>query len=45
MVVYTLRRLIQMIPALLGIVVITFMISRVLPGDPAAMLGVSLLRQ
>ncbi|MGM1021452.1 MAG: hypothetical protein ACQEXV_13070 [Bacillota bacterium] len=45
MVVYTLRRLIQMIPALLGIVVITFMILRVLPGDPAVMLGVSLLRQ
>lgn len=37
--VYTLRRLIQMIPALLGIVVITFMISRVLPGDPAVMLA------
>ncbi|MEK4458247.1 ABC transporter permease [Paenibacillus sp. FSL R10-2748] len=39
MAVYTLRRLIQMIPALLGIVVITFMISRVLPGDPAVMLA------
>ncbi|MFB5675852.1 ABC transporter permease [Paenibacillus terreus] len=39
MVIYTIRRLIQMIPALLGIVIITFIISRVLPGDPAVMLA------
>lgn len=36
---YTLKRLTQMIPALLGIIVITFILSRVLPGDPAIMLA------
>ncbi|MEI2399976.1 MULTISPECIES: ABC transporter permease [Paenibacillus] len=36
---YTLKRLVQMIPALLGIIVITFILSRVLPGDPAIMLA------
>ena len=36
---YTLKRLGQMIPSLLGIVVITFILSRVLPGDPAVMMA------
>ncbi|MFC9711485.1 ABC transporter permease [Paenibacillus sp. NPDC056933] len=36
---YTLRRLLQMIPALIGIVVITFILSRVLPGDPAIVMA------
>ncbi|MEK5164060.1 ABC transporter permease [Paenibacillus sp. FSL R5-0527] len=36
---YTIRRLGQMIPALIGIVLITFILSRVLPGDPAVMVA------
>lgn len=39
MLVYTIRRLGQMIPALIGIILITFILSRVLPGDPAVMLA------
>ncbi|AIQ10829.1 ABC transporter permease [Paenibacillus durus] len=39
MLVYSVRRLGQMIPALLGIILITFILSRVLPGDPAVMLA------
>ncbi|REK76703.1 ABC transporter permease [Paenibacillus paeoniae] len=35
---YTLRRLLVMIPSLLGIVVVTFILTRVLPGDPALMI-------
>ena len=31
-----LRRLLQAVPALIGIVVITFVLTRALPGDPAA---------
>ncbi|MNB78045.1 Dipeptide transport system permease protein DppB [compost metagenome] len=39
MLVYSIRRLGQMLPALIGIVLITFILSRVLPGDPAVMLA------
>ncbi|UFJ39806.1 ABC transporter permease [Brevibacillus humidisoli] len=39
MFVYILRRLLLMIPGLMGIVIITFILSRVLPGDPAIMLA------
>lgn len=33
------RRLLYLIPSLLGIVLITFILSRVLPGDPALMIA------
>ena len=37
---YTLKRLIQLIPTLFIVVLIVFVITRVIPGDPAAvMLG------
>lgn len=36
---YILRRIVFMIPGLIGIALITFIISRVLPGDPAVMLA------
>jgi peptide/nickel transport system permease protein len=37
--VYILRRLLFIIPGLIGIVLITFILSRVLPGDPALMIA------
>ena len=40
MVQYTIRRLILAIPVILGILVVTFTIARLIPGDPCrAMLG------
>ncbi|PYI56219.1 ABC transporter permease [Paenibacillus flagellatus] len=39
MVNYIVRRIVFMIPGLIGIALITFIISRVLPGDPAVMLA------
>jgi peptide/nickel transport system permease protein len=36
---YILRRLLLALPALLGLVVLTFVLSRVIPGDPAATLA------
>src|SRR5262249_61041173 len=35
---YLLRRLVQFVPVLLGISLVTFLIVRLAPGDPAAML-------
>jgi ABC-type dipeptide/oligopeptide/nickel transport system permease component len=35
---YLIRRVAQLVPALLGIVLVTFLIIRLGPGDPAAML-------
>lgn len=39
MVLYVLRRLLLSLPALLGLVLLTFVLSRVIPGDPAAALA------
>jgi len=39
LVAYVVRRLIYAIPGLIGIILITFILSRVLPGDPAIMLA------
>lgn len=39
MVTYIVRRILYMIPGLIGIALITFILSRVLPGDPAVMLA------
>ena len=39
MTVYILRRLALALPALFGLVVLTFVLSRVIPGDPAATLA------
>ncbi|MEK3915752.1 ABC transporter permease [Paenibacillus sp. FSL H7-0331] len=39
MVHYILRRLLLMIPGLMGIVFITFFLTRILPGDPAMMMA------
>lgn len=39
MALYILRRLFYMIPVLIGIVFITFFLTRILPGDPALMIG------
>lgn len=39
MVLYTLRRLLQVIPTLLGVALVTFLIMRLIPGDPTAMMG------
>lgn len=39
MIAFVIRRLVYMIPSLFGIVVITFFLSRVLPGDPALMIA------
>src|SRR4051794_36317719 len=39
MALYTLRRLLQMIPTLLGVSLVTFLIMRLIPGDPTAMMG------
>ena len=37
---YTLRRLISVIPTLIGVTLVVFMFQRLIPGDPAiAMLG------
>jgi len=36
---YLLRRLALSLPALLGLVLLTFVLSRVVPGDPAAALA------
>ena len=36
MLVYTLKRLLQMVPPLLGITFITFLIISLAPGDPVA---------
>ena len=36
---YVLRRILLALPALLGLVVLTFVLSRVVPGDPAATLA------
>lgn len=36
---YILRRLLYMIPGFVGIILITFLLSRVLPGDPAVMIA------
>jgi len=30
------RRLLQAVPSLIGIVIVTFVLTRALPGDPAA---------
>lgn len=37
--IYIFRRLLLMIPGLIGIILITFLLSRVLPGDPALMIA------
>ena len=34
--VLILRRLVQAVPALIGIIVVTFLLTHALPGDPAA---------
>lgn len=39
MALYILRRLLLSLPALLGLVLLTFVLSRVIPGDPAAALA------
>jgi peptide/nickel transport system permease protein len=36
---YILRRMLFMVPGLIGIAIITFILSRVLPGDPAIMMA------
>lgn len=36
---YVLRRILAMIPALLGVLIIVFLVTRVLPGDPARTLA------
>ena len=38
MVVYTLRRLLMLVPVLLGVTLLTFAIIQVTPGDPAVMM-------
>ena len=39
MLAYAVRRLLQLIPTLLGVALITFLIMRLIPGDPTAMMG------
>ncbi len=40
MIQYTIRRLLLAIPVLLGILIVTFALSRMIPGEPCkAMLG------
>lgn len=39
MATYIVRRLLYMVPGLLGIILVTFILSRVLPGDPAIMMA------
>lgn len=39
MLAYTARRFLQMIPTLLGVALVTFLIMRLIPGDPTAMMG------
>ncbi len=36
---YAIRRFLQMIPTLLGVALVTFLIMRLIPGDPTAMMG------
>jgi ABC-type dipeptide/oligopeptide/nickel transport system permease component len=36
---YAAKRLLQLIPTLLGVAVITFLVMRLIPGDPTAMMG------
>ena len=39
MVPFIAKRLLQLIPTLLGVAVVTFLIMRLIPGDPTAMMG------
>ena len=39
MIAYTLRRILLALPALLGLIVLTFILVRIVPGDPAAALA------
>lgn len=39
MLAFTAKRLLQLLPTLLGVAVITFLIMRLIPGDPTAMMG------
>ena len=39
MLIYTLRRLLEAIPVLLGVTVLTFLILHLAPGDPAELIG------
>ncbi len=39
MALYILRRIALALPALLGLILVTFILSRVVPGDPAATLA------
>ena len=39
MAVYIFRRLIQMIPVMLGVTLVVFLIMQLVPGDPARMLA------
>src|SRR5690625_5903294 len=36
---YTLRRLLEMVPVLFGVTVLTFLILHLAPGDPAVLIG------
>ena len=36
---YVIRRLLAMIPALIGVVICIFLLTRILPGDPARTLA------
>ncbi|MZQ80874.1 ABC transporter permease subunit [Paenibacillus sp. 5J-6] len=39
MIVYIIRRLLQMIPVLLGVILVVFLIMQLVPGDPAVLLA------
>ncbi|TGU66734.1 ABC transporter permease, partial [Mesorhizobium sp. M00.F.Ca.ET.186.01.1.1] len=39
MFVYIVRRLLQMIPVLLGVILVVFLIMQMVPGDPAVLLA------
>lgn len=39
MLIYVLRRLLQMIPVMLGVTIVVFLIMQLVPGDPARMLA------
>ena len=36
---FLLKRILQLVPTLLGVAIITFIIMRLVPGDPTAMMG------
>ncbi|TBL73372.1 ABC transporter permease [Paenibacillus thalictri] len=39
MLIYIVRRLLQMIPVLLGVILVVFLVMQLVPGDPAALLA------